>query len=591
MIDDNAKEDFRQKVRKELEEAEKQRQESKTESAAIPLQKPVIASNSDKVVSQDSGKIQTDKFRPLPDAAAGEEWIEIEKFRRQVEEEWFSHHPEYVQYTDRRGNKTWMHKSVYDKKKSQDIARRAHSSRRKKISTRNTVLGIVITVAAIFLVTKFLVPRYNCAVLVKSNIEGAAIFIDGKRTNYDTDALITTLSPGSHQFSIYKPGYTTGFKEVEIMESDTVEVEISLSVDLRYSVLAEKRTGGANSDDDGRKPIYTPGSAPKSPVIAEREKVTMVIATNISDVVIKIDSKPSPYEVNRLIDSVEPGSHIIELEKSGYRSEPAYAVVNLQKGAATQYLSFEMVRESPLVLTIRTEPVDGDIFIDNILMGHGECIREYQIAGRFNLSFGKVRGYRSPDDIAVQISEREPSVTAVGRYLPIIDISMSLGQNGQLVKNKVREVNTGYYYPNTGPVPSEEYGPDLHKLPVYNINVYEMGFAFARRNPPGNDFVEVVFDLPENFEKNKILYLTLRGLASNKNYLFNLTKMTDIAVEINGKGIASHHTPINNLDRDEPMGNDTWPISDFLNIGENRIIIRTTEDNKCYYYLHSIEIK
>jgi len=117
-----------------------------------------------------------------------------------------------------------------------------------------------------------------------------------------------------------------------------------------------------------------------------------------------------------------------------------------------------------------------------------------------------------------------------------------------------------------------------------------MGYAFAHRNPPGGDFVEFIFELPENFSQNKILYLSLRGLASNKNYLFNMTKSTDIAVEINGRTVVNHHSPINNIDRQEPLGVDSWPVSDFLRIGENRVLIRTTEDNKCYYYLHSVEI-
>jgi len=585
MLSNEEKEAYRRKIRQELEEQEKERLEELTKKPPLePTAEPAFPITSDRVPAISSSA-------PAPfNGLSHQNWAEIEKIKRDTEEAWYSQNPDYVKYSDRHGNKKWIHRKQYEQKKAQENIRRTAEVKRRKKIYRNLILSGVVIMALLVVIIHYMLPHYGCAAYVNSNIDGAAIFIDGKRTAFDTDALVTTLTPGAHQISVYKPGYTTGFQDIFAAKGDTITVEINLEIDPQYAEIAAGRRPDTTIEEN-KTPIYIPGSAPKPEYVVDRERTSMVISTNISDVVVKMDGKPTSYEVNRLLQSVPPGSHIVELVKAGYRSEPAYAIINLQKGGAAQYLTFEMIRESALVLTIRTEPVDGDIFLDNILMGHGECIREFQLPGRFTVSFGKVRGFRSPDDITVQISEREPSVSTVGRYYPIIEIAFSLGQNGQIVKNNVKEVRTGYYYPNTGPVPAEETGPALQKLDAYNIYVYEMGYAFAHRNPPGGDFVEIVFDLPENFNQNKILYLTLRGLASNKNYLFNLTKSTDIAVEINGKVVVNHHTPINNLDRQEPLGGDSWPISDFLKMGENRILVRTTDDNKCYYYLHALELK
>ncbi|NQS97650.1 MAG: PEGA domain-containing protein [candidate division Zixibacteria bacterium] len=597
MLNEKEKNELRAKIKQQLEDKEKERlaqkeklergeitrREKKKASLGKPIEEPASAEKSDEAVQ--SAPAQA----PSPGRYTSTDWAEIERIKNEAEEEWYNAHSDYVQYTDHYGKRKWTHKTLYMQKQEKERARhRARLAKRKTLVRSLILVGSIIVLTMVVAIT-YLFTRDYCAIQVNSNIKGATIFVDNMRTNFDTDALVTNISAGKHTISVYKPGYNKALRMVELEKGDTLLLEINLEIDPQAAMIAEAESTAVHPPEEVQ-PIYTPGSAPKAPIVVTREKTSLHISSNITDAIIKIDGNPTPYELNQIIDELSAGSHIIELEKAGYRSDPMYAQVNLQKGAPTQYLAFELIRENPLIITIRTEPVDGDIFIGGIIMGHGETVKEHQLPGRFTISFGKVRGYRTPEPVEVQLSERNPSITKVGLYLPIIEISASLGQNGQIVKKKVREVRTGYFYSNTGPVPSEDFGPEVKKLPLYNIYTYEMGYAFARRNPPGSDFVEVIFDLPQNFEKNKILYLSLRGLASDNNYLFNLTKVTDIAVEINGRTLISHYPPINNLDREEPLGRDSWPISDFLKIGENRIMVRATEDNKCYYYLYSIEI-
>ena len=597
MLNEKEKNEFRAKIKLELEEKEKERlaQKEKLEREEIArrerekadLEKPTEESASTTESGEDE---QVDSAEvSSPDRYTSTDWAEIERIKKEAEEKWYSAHPDYVQYTDHYGKRKWIHKTLYMQKQEKERARhRARLSKRKNLVRSLILVGSILTVSIIGVVYHFLSREYG-TIQIYSNIKGATISLDGIRTNYDTDALMTHIETGEHTISVYKPRYFTSSERINLEKGDTLILEINLEIDPQYAIIAEAESIALVPPMEVQ-PIYTPGSATKAPIVVIREKTSLHISSNVPEAIIKIDGHPTPYELNQIINDLSPGSHIVELEKAGYRSDPIYAQVNLQRGAPTQYLAFELIREKPLILTIRTEPIEGDIFIGGILMGHGETVKEHQLPGRFTISFGKVRGYRTPEPAEVQLSERRPSVTKVGLYLPIIEIAASLGQNGQIVKQKVNEVRTGYFYPNTGPVPSEDFGPEIKKLPLYNIYTYEMGYAFARRNPPGSDFMEIIFDLPENFEKNKILYLSLRGLASDNNYLFNLTKFTDIAVEINGRTLIAHYPPINNLDREEPLGRDSWPISDFLKIGENRIMIRTTEDNKCYYYLHSIEI-
>lgn len=589
MLNDNEKEEFRRKIKSEIEAREKKRLDdpdndedakSSETSAKTDLRTP----KSVKPLSNGSnGPIS------LRDNISGSDWIEIERLKNQAEEEWYSSHHDYTYYLDRNSNKKWIHKVYYEKKMAREKAREEIESARRKNLIVGSISLALFTILSIMAVFYFLVPKYECSVSVESNIHGAAIFIDGKRTKFDTNAMINTLTAGDHQISIYKPGYTTGVENIVVQKGDTAKVVIYLEVDPKYLEIEQAQRPDSIPFVEN-EPIYTPGAAPRSAAAVKRDVTSLFINSNVSELMIKVDGKPTPYEINRVIELISEGSHIIEVEKPGYRAEPAYAVIDLKKGAKTQYLTFEMLRENPLALTIRTEPVDGDIFINEILMGHGQTLQQYQIAGNFRISFGKVRGFKTPVEEFAQLSEREPSITIIGKYLPIIDILVSIQVSGQVESHGVKAIETGYYYPNTGGVPSKEFGPDLKLQALVNQYVYELGYAFGRRNPPGSDYLELVFDLPDNFNKNKVLQLTLRGAGSDDTYLLNLSKQTDIAVEINGRMVADNYKPMNNINRDGTFGNDTWAISEFLRIGENRIMIRTTEVNKCYYYLHKIEI-
>ena len=592
MLNEDERKATRAKIRQELEEKEQERlakQEKLTQEKTVPQSGQPDATPPPS--SEESGAQDAVTGQPTgeDDRYTTYDWAEIEKIKLAAEEEWYSSRPDYIQYIDKYGNKKWIHRILYEHKKEKERSRKQLKMAHEKKNIRSLILIGSTFCLAVILVLYYLNSRHYCSFHVVSNIKGATIFVDDKRTNFDTDALVTGVSPGRHKVAVYKPNYTRKTQIVELSKGDTLLLHFELEIDSQSAMIAEAESSAVEHREE-IVPFYTPGSAQIAPAIAEREKTALQINCNVPDAVIKIDGKPTHFEVNRTIESIPPGSHFVEIEKPGYRSDPVYASINLQKGAPVQYIAFELTREHPLILTVRTEPVEGDIFIGDILMGHGETVKEHQLPGRFTISFGKVRGYRTPEPIETQLSERNPSATVVGKYLPIIEMAASLGQNGQIVKQKVQEIRTGYYYSNTGPVPSEEYGPQITKLELYNIYAYEMGYAFARRNPPGNDYVEVIFSLPENFNENKILYLTLKGLASDNNYLFNLTKVTDIAIDVNGKTVVAHHSPINNLDREEPLGRDSWPISNFLKIGENRVVVRTTEDNKCYYYLHSIEI-
>ncbi|MBL7191610.1 PEGA domain-containing protein [bacterium] len=595
MLTDKEREELREKVRRELAEKERRRIKSHDETVDHPEEKEPRDQRT-------HGRLNKYEQAVQPDNSAGteqkhrynsEDWLEITRLKEEVEDDFYNSKEDYIQYYDRHGQNKWIHRALFNEK--QRKARSRIDAKRSKLGMqRRNILLALSTSLFIFVAAMYISTHRPKAYLeVTSNIEGAVVFIDNEMTHHSTDAFINNISPGKHKIALYKPGYNTKFTSLELLKHDTTQIYMELEEDTKF-VRDRKEIEPAK--ETLFPPAWTsegkirPKTQVKPTGTSSAGKTSLLITSNITDAVVAVDGKPTEYEINREINRLSPGSHIIELQKQGYRCDPAYAVVKLTAGENTKYLSFELIKEVPLLLIVNTEPVDADIYVDGILMGHGETVQKYQKGGDMSISFGDVRGYNPPPSIDIQLSERNPTIKETGIYYPIINMSVKINQDSLVEQHGIKKVVTGYHFSNTGFVPSGEAGPGIKKLEYYDIYAWEMGYAFSRRNPPGSDFVQIVFNLPDNFEKNKVLFLNLRGFASNNNYLFNLTKVTDIAVEVNGKEIVSHYSPISNIDRNDPIGRDSWPISDFLKNGENTITVRTTDENKCYYYLHAIEI-
>jgi hypothetical protein len=120
---------------------------------------------------------------------------------------------------------------------------------------------------------------------------------------------------------------------------------------------------------------------------------------------------------------------------------------------------------------------------------------------------------------------------------------------------------------------------------------WEMGYAFARRNPPGSDFIEMHFELPEHYDQNESIVLEFHGYGSHDNYLFHLVEGNVLAVDVNNKEVIPRFEPSSILDEGQPIGVDGWQIKLHLQEGENSVRIRTTEENHCFYYLRKIIVR
>jgi hypothetical protein len=574
MLSEEEKSKIREKIRKDLERRE-QRDAEEIRRRALES-----AGGGDSPEQMDESQLKA---------------AEIQRVKKEEEDRFYHENPNYIQYVDRYGQKKWIHRKLFEEKRRKSVERSRAKREAQWADIRKYglfALAIIMVMAAIW-VYKITQPKR--VLVVTSNVPGASIFIDNLLSSHVTDATIRTISPGRHKIAVYKAGFETKFVPVVVDKSDTVFVHVDLD-SLPPSELA-MRSGYAMEGPDQKPPEIPklrkmPTAVPKtqkrpSPT---KEYASAFITSNEPDATIYLDGDPIAAEINTVIDDIELGAHTFELRKPGYKSDPSYSLVQFRKPGELISLSFELVRDVPTSLTIKTEPISGPIFLD----GHAVTSGIFQQAvpiGDHKVSYGDVPGYRTPDPQDISITEISPTLTVTGVYIPKVYVEASLGDDGQLIRRGCQDITVGYYLPDQGAVESFEYGPTIENVKSQGMYYWEMGYAFARRNPSGSDFIEMHFDLPAHFDDNKNIVLELYGYGSKNNYLFHITEVNDLAIDINNKEVIPHFQPASILEDGKPLGVNSFPIKLHLHQGANSVRLRTTDGNHCYYYLRRIVVR
>lgn len=256
--------------------------------------------------------------------------------------------------------------------------------------------------------------------------------------------------------------------------------------------------------------------------------------------------------------------------------------------AASRQLSGEDVEEKHQgMLEVVTRPVQGGIFVDDIFKGAGKVTLTDLSLGEVVVRFGDVQGYRTPESQKAFLSPPQPTATIEGIYLPLIYVNAYLDQAGRVITQKC-DITQGYILEDETPQPDPMTGPAIKFVDEVRLFAWEIGYAFSNRNPPGQDYIEMTFDLPENWDGNKPLELQLYGYTSNRKYPFALAGRTSIDIIVNDRVVKSDHLPTAKLAENAPSEYDVIPVNAFLKMGKNYIRIQASVGSRCFYYLRQI---
>jgi hypothetical protein len=237
-------------------------------------------------------------------------------------------------------------------------------------------------------------------------------------------------------------------------------------------------------------------------------------------------------------------------------------------------------------LHITTQPNKGGIYVDEVFKGNGQVDLTELKLGELVVRFTDLDGYRTPGAQKVFLSPDKPSAQVEGLYLPLVFISAGLEGSGRTVTQK-SSIVTGYLIGENPPHPDPITGPEVKYLEETRSFAWEIGYAFPNRNPPGQDFIEFSFNLPERFDGVKPLELRLYGFASDKRYPFTASGRCGYDVLVNDRSALQNALPGTKLGQ-SGTGFDAVPVNNYLKSGPNIIRIQSSSASRCYYYLSKI---
>jgi len=238
-------------------------------------------------------------------------------------------------------------------------------------------------------------------------------------------------------------------------------------------------------------------------------------------------------------------------------------------------------------LRVVTRPANGKIFVDDIFKGIGEVSLQDLALGEVVVLYGELEGYRAPKAQKIFLSPEQPSAEVEGIYLPLIYIAAYLDASGRVIAQK-SSLALGYAFGESETHPDPVIGPGVKFLEGNRAFAWEMGYAFSNRNPAGQDFIEMTFELPENWDGVKPLELRLYGCASDRHYPFAAGNKTSIDVFVNDRLVQKELEPRYRLGKSGSTDYDPIAVNSHLQLGQNRIRIQTSADSRCYYYLWKI---
>ncbi|GAB4331203.1 MAG: hypothetical protein Kow0037_07590 [Calditrichia bacterium] len=390
---------------------------------------------------------------------------------------------------------------------------------------------------------------------------GSKLFVDDRYIGKIHPDTLITLEEGQHKISLLKDGYLTQPPEkiVMITAGDTSLVYFQQTI--------------------------LPSAANKAGEGLGKGIATLEVFSNIKGARIYINGKFTGEETDYVFTKHPLGNFRVEVKKEGYDSEPAEMNISLTQSRPVGTARFTLTKKYE-TLEIETKPGSASIYIDGQFKGSGS-FRGAVLTGEHTLSFGEVKGYKTPEEKKISLKPGKPLKINV-EYFPVVNVVAGI-DNGGNEMNEGCLLQTGYTFPNRSFYPSNEGGPEIAFNDILKQYVWKMGFAFPYRNPRGNDAVKLEFNLPFTIDPREKFTAKISGIATQEKYPLTLKPNLHILVKVNNQLISKYYRP-NFVEDVKDLEEISWDITPFIKPGTNTFEISTADDNNLFFLLKRIEI-
>ena len=364
------------------------------------------------------------------------------------------------------------------------------------------ILPVVVVTGMIFLLIDLAGEKTGC-LLVTAEPDSAVVILNGSAILQRTGELVENLPPGSIILSVHRQRFTPIPEEYlgEIAAGETLRVHFTLLpekkeldfdlVDVSAGYLPEIET--AINDDS---PVERRSAEPQKskPIFG-----SIIVTSNVKGAEIWFNGEYPGLMTNASFDSLGAGRYVIAVRRAGFRAEPDSQTVVIERDYQMEIVYFNLepiFKEVNPSLMVKTMPVAAEIFLDGELMAEGEITLDLNL-GRYILSFGSVKNFHTPNDLVVELTQRNPVQSATIEYRRILGSSaiaiINVSQEGLIEGDKFSFYLDGFEY----------FNPD-HRKP--------QGYLFDNL-PPGKHTINFVYDGVES----------IREVELEDGYVMNIT--------------------------------------------------------------------
>lgn len=498
-----------------------------------------------------------------------------------------------------------------------------------------------------YLAAQWLLPGRTGEVIIESSPPGAEVWIDLVSSRQVTPAKLT-VPIGQHSITVKMPGYrsepfmdvanvTTGVparmsfvlvtdekgetgatvtppsrippstlsieERIKKEEPWSVPRRVPSSVDTRVSSRLGSETRKSEPYSvEPRAEIGEHSEIPLEPLPVKKISDSLIgtrddvgngqaeISSSVNGAAIILNDKPTGKKTPATIE-LPLGTHTVRVELPGYKTDPEQHIVRISRAAASQFVFFQMteLEKTRMEFTVKTEPVEGEIFVDGKTVGSGQVTVPHNF-GVFEITFGSVEGYHTPEMMRVVATPANSSPSITATYRRTLHVSAVCNDDKSTERTGDVRWEVGVYDKDRGARTSETHGPKVAAIPGSHRAGWELAMGDPNKNPTGADYVEFLFTLPEGVTPDAPLNLRLYLYRTQRKYPLSLSSRCEITVTVNGRVFLDAYRPRHD-ETDADAGRfEEWSLQHTLVPGENRILIRTGEKNQLFTYLWKIEV-
>jgi hypothetical protein len=405
-------------------------------------------------------------------------------------------------------------------------------------------------------------PEETGLVRINALYGDARIFADGEFHGTLAQNTFLILPAGDHTLSLEKEEYSSAPRQhvFKLDAGDTIDISFNMR-----RIKSGKKTGSSSGLVD----------------------VGLIeVRSNIKNADIFLDGQKTSFKTDYVLQKIPFGQHILSVSKKGYKIYPEERAVRLNKKQKHASIDFTLTSASKHI-TINTLPVKGAIYINGKRIGDGS-VKATLPLGKHTISFGNVDYYEKPKEQIITITEDGSSYFNFN-YASNFYIEFTPG--GVLPSSNLGYISSGHILEGVKFKQSKQNGPETKFEQIVNGNIWELGYAFQYRNPPGCDAIAINFNIPKNFDLSGKIKLKIWCYKTKSNYPLAIKGNSYYQVIINNYKFRKEVLPKNSKENMSKSRYDEFVVNEYLKVGFNRIIIATTESTSAHLALWKIAVE